>query len=1201
MPEPETPNSNNITQLSQAENNILDNFWGDVGVKANNPYVESRAYSYDANSTTDQNKNFERYYSHPAYKDLGYNPWADNESLYNEKSSASGDVWRATKSAAKLAWTGFKSPLRSYADIFKGDFSSPDYESADEMKYQNTVGSSSRGGVGGFASNLITNSGYTVGLIGEMAVETIALSALELGSAGAATPLVAARLGKMGKDWGNLTNAFKGIKDVVSTYKDYGAAKAAWQSAKSVGKFINPLENTAELFSTTQKIQDFKSLDNLAKASKTAGAFYRDVQMANLTLSESKLEGASTERDLEEQLLAEYRTNNDGKYPESDELRQIKQTARDAGMKSLAWNVPTIYLTNRITFAPLFKPIEKLIGTALAVGSKFIEKEGKGIIKAGFFDATKASLKPKAILQNTLGYFKGNLSEGVQESAQEIISGTTKDYYKNLYNNSSKQGLDYSVAEQQGSSVWDALSKNVTDQFSGQGFETFASGFLMGGLLKVAGTVVKSPVQAVKEYKAEKSKYETDSLVKLNEMNTNPLTYFGPGILNYANGVESVEGQNNAEETGNQKEWLDFENQNLTSHVMTALETDTFDSIFLPKLNNIKTMDPQAIKDAYGLDGQDVLAKIDKVIDRAQNIKKNYDKWTEKFQNPFNPRNFKKDTPEYNKEAINYASWEAAKKVAVFNESTFERNLDRIQGINNDILAQTNSQNISPNDISILSNPHEIKNELRLLDGQIEVLSDSGLTGDRSTLKEAINKRKNLESFLNNLQGYYVSQFDDTTDNEDLKKAKNEFGKVSVAKLYSSYQSYVKGLASNSSNRNPVNNLNLEKSFQQLLDIHDLKQENIYYTNAINTLANPKGFIDQQNRTNKIFSDLYTTREEDIKKSVINAQSKIENNTILTALYNRGFTLSPKNVKKLLVDKLIPTEVNDINAKQVFNEGDPDRYNQFKEIISNYLNATKPEEDLKKDEIDIISDEAWQIFVDSGEVSDDVIKDIVENIKAGKNSSERITQMMADSDVAAKVEALLKDSVAEVATEKLAPELNIDIISKFDAVKNSSQLEELEKEMIELMAETTLDQRNRLGITSDIIEARLSEKNQELISAVTLDNLNRGNIVSFIDGRKGLIIGKGKDFIKIRDLENPALVYTVPVENLKNTIKTKYSENMTVPKTNATSTEAENVKQNINKDLKFTEQKDELKSIMDEAYADEKKFQQDFINELGCK
>ena len=37
----------------------------------------------------------------------------------------------------------------------------------------------------------------------------------------------------------------------------------------------------------------------------------------------------------------------------------------------------------------------------------------------------------------------------------------------------------------------------------------------------------------------------------------------------------------------------------------------------------------------------------------------------------------------------------------------------------------------------------------------------------------------------------------------------------------------------------------------------------------------------------------------------------------------------------------------------------------------------------------------------------------------------------------------------------------------------------------------------------------------------------------------------------------------------------------------------------IEKEL--TENKDELKSIMDEAYADEKKFEQDFINELGCK
>lgn len=184
---------------------------------------------------------------------------------------------------------------------------------------------------------------------------------------------------------------------------------------------------------------------------------------------------------------------------------------------------------------------------------------------------------------------------------------------------------------------------------------------------------------------------------------------------------------------------------------------------------------------------------------------------------------------------------------------------------------------------------------------------------------------------------------------------------------------------------------------------------------------------------------------------------------------------------------------------------------------------------------------------------------------------------------------------------QVEPELHIDIKSKFDAVKTDKQLEELEEELTALMGETTLEQRNKLGITSNVIENKIEEKRQQLMAEVTMDNLNRGNIILMTDGTKGQIIGKGKDSIKVRDLEIPSLVATIQEKNFSAVIKTKYSENMTTEKTVPTEKEVEKVKQNTDKNTKFTENKEELKATIDEAYSDEKKFVQDFINNLGCK
>ena len=60
-----------------------------------NPYSELSPFAFDPKSTTDINKNYERYYSHPSFKKLGFNPWSDNETLYNQQGSGAGDVARA--------------------------------------------------------------------------------------------------------------------------------------------------------------------------------------------------------------------------------------------------------------------------------------------------------------------------------------------------------------------------------------------------------------------------------------------------------------------------------------------------------------------------------------------------------------------------------------------------------------------------------------------------------------------------------------------------------------------------------------------------------------------------------------------------------------------------------------------------------------------------------------------------------------------------------------------------------------------------------------------------------------------------------------------------------------------------------------------------------------------------------------------------
>lgn len=1142
MPDPTKINDPKTIAYEEAlrrNKNALDNVFTslntDLSEKSANPYAAAAPASFNPLSTDNTNKNFERYYSHSSYDKLGFNPWKDNETLYNQQGSKWGDVWRATKSAGKLAVTGFLSPIRSYADLTSGDALNADYQSAQEMKYLNAVGSSSRGGVTGFASNLITNSGYTVGLIGEMALETAALTAAVGATGGVAAPSWIGRMGKFGKDLGKYAETLDGITKSTQALNNFSTAKTFWQGVKGVANFVNPLSNTAEAVNLAKNAE---GLNTLAKVSTTAGGFYRDVQMANLTLSESKLEGASAEKDLEEDLIRDYRAQNDGKQPSQQDLLAIKEKAADAGTKTLAWNIPIIYLTNKITFEPLLGAFTKPSEYTLKNGIKVLEKDGE-LIESTFKSRLLNSLKPKNLIKAPLTYFKENTSEGIQESAQEIISGTAKDYYKALYNSQAKQGFDFSQAENKSDGVWDALSKNVADQFSGKGFETFASGFLMGGLLKPVGAIIQAATgYQSKEYKKQRSEYAQATLAKLNEINKNPLTFFGSGIINFTNGSEAVTGQNAATEEGNQKDWHDFEDQNLTSNVMTALDSGTYE-IFQDKLRSIKTMEPDAIREAYGLDGTEVLSKINRILERADRVKNNYEKWNERYKNPFDIKQFKAGTPEYNRTAIGYATWEHAKKLAIFNETSLQRNTDRIQDITNNILQTPELLKLGANDITLLFNPSTIYTELKLLDNEIEVLQDSEIPGDRSILKIRRDKQRKLENLQNKLRGYYLSQIKGV-----------ELGKVNKRQLKKAYVDYVTHLATSQTQSVNVDALNLDNSFDQLLDLHNISQENIHYTEAVNIMANPEGFVDQYKRLNKVFSDLYESREELNKKAIENTQSKMEDNAILNVLFERGFVLSPENVEKLLKNKEIPNEFYDQNAKQVVNESDPIRFQEFKDIITNYVEITKPE---PIEEIPVVSTETLEV-------------------------------------------------TAPVEVTPEAARLKIDIDEKFNAITNEEQLRNLEKEMAQLMVEINVNDYNGLGITAKQIEERIKNKLQDLMSNVTLDNLKVGNIVLLNDGnKKAIITVKGKNFVKIKDLQNPGIIVTVKEDNLKNTIKLKYSENMKTEKINPTPEEIAKAKQNSDKVLKLTYNSDTLKAILDEAFADEKKFEQDFMNKLGCK
>jgi len=82
----------------------------DIATKAD-PYFFARPTSFNSSK---YGLNYDRFYSHPKFKELGFSIYRDNEALYNAKSTWSDDFRRMGSKWVGLAWQGGSSLFKNW-------------------------------------------------------------------------------------------------------------------------------------------------------------------------------------------------------------------------------------------------------------------------------------------------------------------------------------------------------------------------------------------------------------------------------------------------------------------------------------------------------------------------------------------------------------------------------------------------------------------------------------------------------------------------------------------------------------------------------------------------------------------------------------------------------------------------------------------------------------------------------------------------------------------------------------------------------------------------------------------------------------------------------------------------------------------------------------------------------------------------------
>ena len=931
---------------------------------AQDPASYAQPFSYGAGWRAG---NFERYYSSPSFKKLGYFPGRDNEAIYNENTGFLGEFSRMAPAMASLTVDAFQDMASEWGSWGLDD---PDTAMAEEFQHAMSVGMSSKGGVGGFVTNLSLNLAYPFGIMGEMFAEDLVLAGITALSGGTAAevtvPTMAARTArgfqKIGEAFTNIGNFKQGLStayDAVRSIKDLNKARELYNSAKlgKVANFLNPFEHTIDYAKNYNKL---KGIGDWAKTARGAHALYRDARFINAVTGEAKLEAGFRKVEHSDELINDY-YNKNGVLPTGADLEKIDQNASNAAFGVTLTNIPMIFLTDKIIFDTAFKG-SKFLKTPEEVGEQVLSKTGKKLIVENGVpkvisrysgENLKRIFTPKALAAKSMRYLGKNFAQGLQESTQDVIQESFGEYYRHVY----KDPTTASFAASMGT--------GLNNQLTAQGFETFLSGFFMGGALGVVqsslwkgilgkGEQIFNP-KGYQEFQNGVDNYINQFTNTYNEIATNPNK-----VVSALRGLESamVRSKDMAEfaefsglDTDSVKEVIDAQDEQVFSALMGFIEAGHGNHL-TNLISDFKSLSNDDLAKAFGVDptaddaGADAKKRLD-IFEKRVNLASSL--WKNSFKELVNPVDFKKAKQEGDVIALaKYKQFEEYRKFAVFHFYSLSRAIDRQESIYNKLMAMEMG-NIPSSEVSPLFTVNALNDHINTLTYEIKALKEIDPVQYKKKQKELEQYqeyREVLKAHMEllvkhaelNLIGAEMLHGDDyleikETSEKEVKRSKNQ--------LRSAYKKIIKSVAKNYDT--PLLNKDLDNMFSMVHDNLVLYRDIRDIADIADTITNPKHMRELLDRwypevLGQLEGDKFKLYAEGLKKFF----DKEAVDALTKKLFKLGVVLPEEQLIGLMAKPPLPvTEVVDLstNKKIPVTEG---KGLEAKKLIDKFMEAYTP-------------------------------------------------------------------------------------------------------------------------------------------------------------------------------------------------------------------------------------------------------------------
>lgn len=515
-----------------------------------------------------------------------------------------------------------------------------------------------RGSANFWGDKVIKNLGFTAGAIGGALVQDAAV-AYVTGGVGE-IPLIANQIGRASLWLNKLFTGTNKLDKVLDT-------------ARALGKSERFIDNLSDL-------------GRAAAATKLTSGFRYGLTLYGSARTEAAVEARDSYRQVRDELINQYKSENAGAEPEGAALSEIEAYATDAMNVRFGANMALLTVSNALQFGTLFKSftnasrgvpgtIERSlddIGTVgLAQGSLDVfERKVVGGVGTKVWDAVKPSLK-------------NVLTEGVyEEGGQYAVEKGTYDYYTRKYKN---------LKDPNNRNNWNTLNealistnKGLAEQF---GSDAGIEQMIIGGLSAIITGGITGRIQRAMGEPTKDQRLQST----INVLNRYGLT----GILQdqYSSTLNSAGIAREMEEaakSGNIFKYKNLKHDQFFGFVSSRIPSGLHD-VTVEQLNMLKDLDKAEFEKTFGMDFNETNKKtvneyVDSLVEKANGIKDMYDSVNFTFKNPFtstvNPTT--EDQIEENFKFDTYNDW---KTNLVYYASVAPDVSNRLNNIQNDLSA----------------------------------------------------------------------------------------------------------------------------------------------------------------------------------------------------------------------------------------------------------------------------------------------------------------------------------------------------------------------------------------------------------------------------------------------------------------------------------------------------------------------------------